>query len=61
MLMPNFGGQKKEYYGIFESGLLAITCDIHEVKVMFFHNKPLFRARSEGLGRLAHSVYSLIF
>ena len=25
---------------------------------MFCHNKPLFRARSEGLGRLAHSVYS---
>ena len=24
---------------------------------MFCHNKPLFRARSEGLGRLAHSVY----
>ena len=31
--------------------------DIHEVKAMFCHNKPLFRARSEGLGRLAHSVY----
>ena len=26
---------------------------------MFCHNKPLFRARSEGLGRLAHSVYYL--
>ena len=25
---------------------------------MFCHNKPLFRARSKGLGRLAHSVYS---
>ena len=25
---------------------------------MFCHNKPLFHARSEGLGRLAHSVYS---
>ena len=24
---------------------------------MFRHNKPLFRARSKGLGRLAHSVY----
>ena len=26
---------------------------------MFCHNKPLFRARSEGLGRLAHSVYNI--
>ena len=26
---------------------------------MFCHNKPLFRARSEGLGCLAHSVYGL--
>ena len=26
---------------------------------MFCHNKPLFRARSKGLGRLAHSVYYL--
>ena len=25
---------------------------------MFCHNKPLFRARSEELGRLAHSVYN---
>ena len=25
---------------------------------MFCHNKPLFRARSKGLGRLAHSVYT---
>ena len=25
---------------------------------MFCHNKRLFRARSEGLGRLAHSVYT---
>ena len=27
---------------------------------MFCHNKPLFRARSEGLGRLAHSVYPFL-
>ena len=27
---------------------------------MFCHNKPLFRARSEGLGRLVHSVYLTI-
>ena len=26
---------------------------------MFCHNKPLFRARSKGLGGLAHSVYWL--
>ena len=26
---------------------------------MFCHNKPLFRARSKGLGRLVHSVYKL--
>ena len=25
---------------------------------MFCHNKPIFRARSEGFGRLAHSVYN---
>ena len=25
---------------------------------MFCHNKPLFRARSKGLGCLAHSVYT---
>ena len=25
---------------------------------MFYHNKPLFRARSEGLGRLAPPVYT---
>ena len=30
---------------------------IGKVKVLFCHNKPLFRARSEGLGRLSHSVY----
>ena len=28
---------------------------------MFCHSKPLFRARSEGLGRLAHSVYKVKF
>ena len=27
---------------------------------MFCHNKPLFPARSEGLGRLAHSFYITI-
>ena len=38
---------------------LAIIRNIHEVKDMLCHNKPLFRPRSEGLGHLAHSVYSL--
>ena len=28
---------------------------------MFCHNKPLFRARLEGPGRLAHLVYCALF
>ena len=27
---------------------------------MFCHNKPLFRDRSKGLGRLVHSVYFVL-